>query len=602
MTNIKRLNYFTSQFLGERDFIDEQAYHLEMRRRHNRLLHSWGVADGGFQVTKVNDKTIAVSAGTAIDKDGREIVLLDTVPLDLSKFAANKLVYVTARYEDKEWDEADKDAATGHYTRRPEKAKIEPNPTPPATDGSVIPLAEVKLDGNGNIESPINSVRKTAGSRGDATVQSLTVEGDATLKKTLRVEGSINFGQRDNELLTLWDPGCSIGIQKSTVYTRSYKNFAWFSYGKHSSGEIDPGDGGTTMMSLTNGTLTVSEKFISKGLTITGADPLKTTAGANTLDVQRVQRTNPENHPKDLALYVTGPAEFRLPDGTQGIGFNWNSIYATGSKPNQDMSLDANGGNLLLNAGDRIILGGTGGNLQVGGGAVLMKTLTVEGDATLKKSLTITGALPVQTTGGKNMLDLQSAKREYFDIPANGFVPAFKGEHPTGLALYVTANSDAPGKLVEFRHSRGTAGIGFTHNKIYATGSDPNQPLRLEAKGTGRVEIKQEEWLPVSVGGIAGFNQGWANYGGVFTPAGYFKDSLGIVHLRGLVQRKSGDSNVIFTLPTGYRPEYEYIYAVASGHTLVPCRIDLTVKGEILVTAGTPGEYVSLDGISFRAA
>ena len=58
MTNIKRLNYFDAQFLGETDFTDEQTYHLEMRRRHNRLLHSWGVADGGFPTTKSGDKTI----------------------------------------------------------------------------------------------------------------------------------------------------------------------------------------------------------------------------------------------------------------------------------------------------------------------------------------------------------------------------------------------------------------------------------------------------------------------------------------------------------------------------------------------------------------
>jgi len=46
MAEIKRVNYFTYQFLVEKDFTDEQAYHLGMRRRHNRLHHIWGVRKG----------------------------------------------------------------------------------------------------------------------------------------------------------------------------------------------------------------------------------------------------------------------------------------------------------------------------------------------------------------------------------------------------------------------------------------------------------------------------------------------------------------------------------------------------------------------------
>ena len=43
---IKRLRYFDNQFLVEADFTDEQKYHLEMRRRLNRALHSFGIAAG----------------------------------------------------------------------------------------------------------------------------------------------------------------------------------------------------------------------------------------------------------------------------------------------------------------------------------------------------------------------------------------------------------------------------------------------------------------------------------------------------------------------------------------------------------------------------
>ena len=44
LTTVKRLHYFDHQFLRADDFADEQSYHLTLRRLHNQLLHSWGIA------------------------------------------------------------------------------------------------------------------------------------------------------------------------------------------------------------------------------------------------------------------------------------------------------------------------------------------------------------------------------------------------------------------------------------------------------------------------------------------------------------------------------------------------------------------------------
>ena len=82
MTEIKRPNYFTAQFLVEKDFTDEQAYHLTSRRRHNRVSHTSGVADG-LAVTLVSGNQVQVAPGMAIDQDGREIVLDDPVTYSL---------------------------------------------------------------------------------------------------------------------------------------------------------------------------------------------------------------------------------------------------------------------------------------------------------------------------------------------------------------------------------------------------------------------------------------------------------------------------------------------------------------------------------------
>lgn len=174
MADIKRVNYFTHQFLVEKDFDDEQDYHNDMRRRHNRVNHSWGVAKG-LDVTKTKDKEVAISKGTAIDKDGQEIVLLEPLPVDLTAFGSNTDVYLSISYQEV-FDEADHYTSGGidNYTRTTERPKLESSsdaPDPLPGDGSFITLARVHLDGSGNVGAGVDGVgidgtmRKPAGSK-----------------------------------------------------------------------------------------------------------------------------------------------------------------------------------------------------------------------------------------------------------------------------------------------------------------------------------------------------------------------------------------------------------------------------------------------------
>src|SRR5262245_33567757 len=109
MADIKRPNYFNFQFLAEEDFNDEQAYHREMRRRHNRLLHTFGVA-GGMEVTRAGARQVRIAAGVAVDRDGREIVLEDARVYTLVTAGNNTDVFLTIAYKE-DLDEAD------HYTQ-----------------------------------------------------------------------------------------------------------------------------------------------------------------------------------------------------------------------------------------------------------------------------------------------------------------------------------------------------------------------------------------------------------------------------------------------------------------------------------------------------
>jgi predicted nucleotidyltransferase component of viral defense system len=81
------------------------------------------------------------------------------------------------------------------------------------------------------------------------------------------------------------------------------------------------------------------------------------------LDIQSVNRTNPANHSTAVkGLYIrgdfgpdSGEIEFRHSNGTQGIGFGYNTIYATGSNPNQDLSLNPRGaGKVTINGSSRL--------------------------------------------------------------------------------------------------------------------------------------------------------------------------------------------------------------------------------------------------------
>jgi len=169
MADIKRLHYFNHQMLVEDDFTDEQTYHLGMRRRHNRALHKFGVAEG-LNVRKTGDKEVTVDPGTAIDRDGKVIIQGADFVVDLrdgTKYPKNTQVHVVIAHVEEESDQKTFGGVTG-ATRVTEKTRIEAVTTAPAADGSVIRLATFKLDNNanvpGNVGDPLAEGRQFAGS------------------------------------------------------------------------------------------------------------------------------------------------------------------------------------------------------------------------------------------------------------------------------------------------------------------------------------------------------------------------------------------------------------------------------------------------------
>jgi hypothetical protein len=170
-SEIKRLNYYNSQFLKEDDFLDEQLYHSQMRYLHNRALHTWGVVEG-LEVKQVTGGSkVTVSPGIAIDRLGRELVLpAQTDAIALDSFAANARVYVTASYGEA-FDQADKDtqsdaqSAGKFYTRATERPEVNTATRAPAADAPEVVLAVVVLDKDKAIAQIDTSPRRYTGSR-----------------------------------------------------------------------------------------------------------------------------------------------------------------------------------------------------------------------------------------------------------------------------------------------------------------------------------------------------------------------------------------------------------------------------------------------------
>ncbi|HEX5734699.1 MAG TPA: hypothetical protein VF131_17845 [Blastocatellia bacterium] len=187
MADIKRPNYFTSQLLGEDDFREEQSYHLDMRRRHNRSLHTWGVVKG-LEINKpsASSNQFSVSPGMAIDSEGREIVLLDeSPPISLSAITPANPGFIIISYSEVEAgeDKYSSGVLSGKYKRITERPKIEVT-LAAADDGSAVKLARVTVTQAG-LFTIDESARKLASSKlaadSDLDLHNVSISGKLTL-------------------------------------------------------------------------------------------------------------------------------------------------------------------------------------------------------------------------------------------------------------------------------------------------------------------------------------------------------------------------------------------------------------------------------------
>jgi len=91
----------------------------------------------------------------------------------------------------------------------------------------------------------------------------------------------------------------------------------------------------------------------------------------------------------------------------------------------------------------------------------------------------------------------------------------------------------------------------------------------------------------------------WTLFTTGYAPAGYVKDSNGVVHLRGSI-RGGASGSVAFTLPKADRPShYLYLPIFTSGGTVG--NVFIAPNGQVKPSGADASADSSLDGVSFVA-
>ena len=155
----KRLNFFTGFFTTADDWNEGQAYHLEKRKLHNRLLHRPGVMQGlDVQPDTVENPgaqpddgpKVLVKKGAALDSAGNLLVLnRDTQYTIVLPDRLPAWIYLIIEHyeEESDWDQNDQDPDFSGFRRVVERPAIRQRTEEP-TDGQVE-LARIYIESDG---------------------------------------------------------------------------------------------------------------------------------------------------------------------------------------------------------------------------------------------------------------------------------------------------------------------------------------------------------------------------------------------------------------------------------------------------------------------
>ena len=207
-----RPRYFSGQFLGTQDFIDEQRYHADRLRRSLRHLRIAGVCHG-LTVDAVAPLELRVAPGTALDDSGRQLVLTaphtHKLPADTPRPAGYVLTLAYGERGDR--PQGGQQGGLGaegdtRFAEDPQVALLRDDQLLPPGHVALAALA-VAQDGAVTVTTP-PAVRRYSGLRlpgpggrgpalasgGDPDPDRLVLTGDLTVRRGLVVDGVAHLG------------------------------------------------------------------------------------------------------------------------------------------------------------------------------------------------------------------------------------------------------------------------------------------------------------------------------------------------------------------------------------------------------------------------
>jgi hypothetical protein len=213
----KRVRFYNGQLLADQDFIDEQKFHLDRERRQSRLLRITGVCSG-LGVSGSGSYRVTVTAGTAVDALGRQLVLGTDTPVVLeTDLAGAQGAELHLRYDQSATDEAA--SGVDDYTRWTEEPRFEVlAPGASASwDGPAVRIARFSVSSDGAVSVDPDS----------AELAGMSVPGAMGVGSPADPSGDLTigeFGPRDRHLtLRVADDGARrTGIRMWTGPQRGF--------------------------------------------------------------------------------------------------------------------------------------------------------------------------------------------------------------------------------------------------------------------------------------------------------------------------------------------------------------------------------------------
>lgn len=195
----KRLRYFDGQFLKDQDFIDEQKYHLDRQRRQQRFLYVSGILDGlevapGTGNNPATPHLVTVAPGTALDREGRQLVLAGRVLVPLPTASSEQQVYLIMRYSEMGSDPEQAGGDTfRRWHERPTLSVVgltnldAPDASPIPPDAVVLALLAIDTEGRVTVDPKVRDYSGLALPGGTAATGRPTLRSGGTRAPDLAV-------------------------------------------------------------------------------------------------------------------------------------------------------------------------------------------------------------------------------------------------------------------------------------------------------------------------------------------------------------------------------------------------------------------------------